>query len=1522
MVKFMMVNPSISASSTTSQPLNTRLNGTYTLILSFANNFFFLISGFFQKVKSFFSLSLSKKQVSSLSQTAPCLEVLSKPVPLITTSKKVGSFALKPIQEKTYPFLDSSPFYLAKKVPTILPEFEKIHLEELNKIRAPLKDVLKSYFEIDTCGYILSPLAGANIQELTTISMERLNRAFRQVAEGGDAAFAHEIRTSLAHLGIASYQVSKEGAIATILQDPVRPNTYKEARNGTQNPPHYKSQPAYMSLWEKAIWMGYREYRHRKFFNTPVDPTIRKLSQDKIKDMPITPQQLAHYERSVRQVHSLHSKGDLFERCANLAEADDFVNGRYNMSNDILSVSLLPKADSKISMRLFTEYGGVTVGLLMAANRVAPQDFGVSFYRNACTVGSGFLTHKNRIGRDGASSYQAQKKLFIDLEERFNNGGSIDHYTPELSQDFSHWVVKKEDVRGMQSSLVQKKHHVGHNEQTFYRGAENDLCCGFFLKSNSDNLSKELREVFELQDKIRRTKGRFIPVFLLDGEKNSLEELPPDSILIKVLGIEGKVTPIVGHKSRFGATLDAAGISETIAKEMIDAAATKSLNIQSLLDLQLLMFNLRDLTGTIGVKKQNLGAQTFTYEDVRLIDNLHLVFPTIHQSQNENAERKELFLSFADVREIKAAPHILRYLECSVGFNLQRFLGVSLKDDGTPQFNPKVLDVFEPEDKKKGDYAKVLSRALQMAVLFDVFGRDTFPKVTSIVKAVRTFYPNLGIMPSGVDMILGSQQMQQILTTTGKSYPKEMSICLEPSPSLVTPQIPIPQLPQDFINRINPFGDCELPTKSFFTSFFLELGIDILKNTLDRSRWDQFVLTDPSLEKLEAVFLQAMPWFNLVDSQEASKLMELIRQTYPIFGFSVDNKDLTLVKSDRLGNWIDRKIKNQIPDTEFPFTSKYFHPQTPGGAVASPMPLRRGGAAFSAMHHPQPHGAKMGRGAILSSLTITDSADSSKTAFAIDPSRFVQSPALLELYNKLIGKIDSTDPRHPVFTRLGLINGAGVPLWDVPSEFHEGNLGKPKAPYIKLQDILGAHATELLSGPAYHPAIFQSDCQSVRVLVDPSKWQSLDQSSIEERTQRFLTHTLAFVTDGDQQVLRQNGLQYSSAVSVPMGGRIEFNPGNEKHWFREDRTKVRRFYGKQTTNPAQSAYTGMGKYSEDDLRNVQDYDALLLSDEERRIKRVSCLKSAYITVTAKGGYNSIRTPLEKHRKVLYLATAGAQFEKYGCGDFTSDRGDTNPNELDATDFIIKVGSLMNPRPLFPTYYPDGKIPAHQDIEKGNPQLKGVLGDADPTKYYVSMKDGAFFNRGAFLSANKEYFDRLVVPEILHRTQGRPFYLKATLFGGGYFAQAASTDLRQEVLHAMVQTYIHLLKEKKFPSGSVIEFPAYGEISALPEKFRQDLLAHAQASGVQIVWTPKGDVFDFAKKTTVTHLEIDPLDFASNDAIVVLGAADPMSFDGNEAPSVSVEAMMGNNSNLRGVMNAHSNMQWLNPKKISVFAKDA
>jgi len=1424
----------------------------------------------------------------------------------------------------------------------------------LLNVRKPLIDELKKYFDLDDQGRIKGFKSGvteAQAEKALSGNEAKIGDLFYQVSLHGDAAYAEDIRTTLSGLNISSTPVDKDAgnplgkAHNTALVRPVSFVKGKSLLTGKVDPATYNSgnqtKPAYITAWGNAIWMGNRDRRHKE------------LNYQNTTDKKISLSQLVDYEGRVKRIYDLHEKCELVCRVANTAEVKDFIGHRNNMGNDILSTTQLPGKGFQLTIKLFCENAGDTVGLLLDPNRVGKQDFGVSFKENAVTYADGFQNNKSRIagrptklhGIKGADSFKAQQDLFAALEAAIKDGWSVNDLQITLKPDGSGYDVKKPDART--GAVTAKSKQVLWNEQTIYRGISRDCFTAFFVKSESDNFSTELKQLFELQERTRAKKGMYIPIFQFKGSTNELEELIPDSLLLSITGATN-VTPITNRKSRFSLELEKAGIDEKMAINMSKAISVNDpalKTIKSLFDLQLLMFNMKDVTGKMTVAvEQPWGGVSF--DPVRVLDNLHLVFPTIHETQNTEAKQKKLFFSPADILKIKDKKNtdLSKYLQTTLKYNLNRFLGISVNGSNIT-FDKKSAELFSENDPKKLDFAKVLSRAVQSAVLFQIYGNDTNETVKKMVEEVRKTWPNIGITPGGIDMILGSEEMQKILTDNG-SKKDALGPNLEPDKTIsAAASRPIPA--SDYtMDALDPFKALSLPTKEKVQKFLKDLGIN-QDGTIFNITFTAFKDSDPHLFGYETAILQAVQMLAVLKEDKLAKdIIDNIRNKCPAFGFTAVKDDSSLPKSDVLMRWLQENIAGQPHQTEFPFTT------APKGQAASAAPVVRGRGRFAQAQMEEEvqsvpfrgrgrfAAAAMGAGGAgvvssgspsaienqpkLDAKGYQDQIEVRKLIPAFNADQLIAAKKQLAATQGLTSdqlaaaqsQLEAAESQLAAAQRLGLVETASIVsvsaaaaaavdpidnrLWMREPKFHDShspNPVNPKNPYIAVKDLLGHNIAQLMTGPALDPNTLAENRASFSIKIDPDLIPK--GTSIEH----LITDTLAVTTEGDRQVLRPNGLQYSQAVTVPGNtppAQIKYNAGNEKHDFR--RTEERRFHDSKINPSTGQKY--VGAYSNADLAEIEKPDELLLSDEERRIKRAGLLAASYVTISAEGGFGSERKPLDRGYKAYYLATAGAQFEKYGRGAFTYQSGKTDANELEATDFIIKPGAKAVNNPLFPAYYANGKIPEHGTVHASD---CSVLNDQDFSKLYVKLLDGGLFNREAFQKANDKYLTELVIPKLNNQMKNGPFYLKATLFGGGFFAEAGKAgNLRSEVVNTMLKSYIKAINNGLVPAGSAIEFPRYGAESSMPAGLIDALKKAAGAKGVELIWTNEGDICDFKPQTSMTGNTVNPVDFEQLGKLAILGAADAMSWHGNEPSSASVEAAFGNNSNLRLVMNWWAN----------------
>jgi hypothetical protein len=1459
-----------------------------------------------QIIVSVQSPSLHAAPPLSITHTFTPLSVVS----LMPTKSVTSSTTTPPVVPVAQP---NAPAKKALTLKTNLPSemmFSRtkfaLHPSEIQQLKDDRADIIKGlgyFFELDEFGYIQGVKDGVNLQAISQ-QEEDFAKLFFNIANRGDAGYAESIRTTLLGLSIASSQVDKNNRNTKLL-DPYRPVNFvnNSTRTGRNEPPNHgkKGQSAYIDLWGQAIWDGYRQYR-RKTYSKPLVA--------KIQDTPFTPAQKAEYQRRLQRVRELHKWGWLVGRVAELEEVAAFAGHRYRMrANDILSTTLWPPTEANITLRLYSESGEAPVGILIDASRTGHDDFALGFSANAYTVGTGYAKLKSAgksSGIDGVVTLQGQHDLYEALNGMAAQGLSVTAIKPTVSADKSSYHVPKADARsaaaptgrGGTSASGQPKNQLPHNEQTFYRGAEREIFLSFFVKSDSDDMPSALRRIVLQQDRLRRGKGIYVPIFQFKGDSNQLEEIVADELVILLLGLKDQVTHHPEAKSRLSQALTDASITNAIAAQA--ALSVKNARYQggflySLFDIQLLMYNMRNLGGSLSVLEKQ--GQHHVYKQIRLLDNLHLVFPTIHKTKNTTSERQNYVLSKGDLQNLRRDTFLLQFFQLSIRNNLKRFLGIQVDGKGTVTFEKKVLKMFDSKDSKRTDFAQVLSRAMQAAVLFDVFSQDV---VSHIVESIRKDLPYLGVTPANSDMILGSCDMQEILTfrnlnpfTLHKSYRPQQLLTGQPLPFPTRP-LTLKQLETvNIFEDSNKFRSVLGSVAAEIGNYLQELGIKVLDTNgnvkIDSTVIDRFrSAEDEHLIKYEAEVMQVITIATMLNPGAASNILTGIRVAYPSFGLSAAGREAHNAQEKRLG-WIAQKLQGSPPSAEFPFKdTKVAENKEENEWEGVPIGVLRN-LVIRGGHLP-PTGGML-------STTVAKVSPAPEKQLMMQNREQLRKHLPAHLASLIPSYVPNSNQAR-VARNLGLINAQGERLWEVEPRFHEGNQGKPVAPYLEFEDMMGENAVELCTGPGFQRATLRADQATFQCDWDMNilsrcyeSTNALTPAAIQER---LLTYTLAVTVDGDTQVLRTNGYHYSTAgAEPPVGGNIKYNPRNERSRFRND---SQRTYLKPL-------YTGFGGYTREELDEVKSYDAGLLSDRERRAKRVGCLPSAYVTVTASGAGEG-RISLDRGYKVLLVNTAGPQFEKYDSPSYTN-VGDPTPqkSELEVADFIIKSNALRVKQPLFPEYYPGGQIPAHGEID---PQHVASSIGFEYDKPYVRLSDGAYFNRAAYQEASNRYL-KWVVPITVTRTRGAA-YIKVTLFGGGFFADTKKAgNLRQEVIYSMVTSWTELLKKNLVPTGSVLEFPRYGALDSLPPTLVRELRHYAKQNGVSIVWSVNGDMHDFGEQKDVEGKIVNPVAFEERSALVIFNAADVMSWAGNEKSSASVDSINGNNSNMRLVMN-----WWANP----------
>jgi hypothetical protein len=278
----------------------------------------------------------------------------------------------------------------------------------------------------------------------------------------------------------------------------------------------------------------------------------------------------------------------------------------------------------------------------------------------------------------------------------------------------------------------------------------------------------------------------------------------------------------------------------------------------------------------------------------------------------------------------------------------------------------------------------------------------------------------------------------------------------------------------------------------------------------------------------------------------------------------------------------------------------------------------------------------------------------------------------------------------------------------------------------------------------------------------------------------------------------------------------------------------------------------------------------LLGYKERRLARKKVIASPAL-LFAMGGYpNSGITYLAKPMQIVILSMAGNQFEM---------------DKLEYQDFIVDKTSRTR-QPLFPQFYP-----------KSMRTLTGISTARYMDEQYYEIDSEHFLDKHALLLSMIEDVTLLLSSFGRMISDGKRGYLHATALGAGYFAQfLGKKDISKLIYQTLLDAYEVVLKS--------IDIGDYGNpIRKIGTIILPDF------TGTKRLYTPKIPNFGL-DWITVKGQHKDCLDFRNIDTRIytlgVINAGDSFAIPGNEFAYSSVEAMIGNNTDLRLMQNYHLN----------------
>ena len=205
--------------------------------------------------------------------------------------------------------------------------------------------------------------------------------------------------------------------------------------------------------------------------------------------------------------------------------------------------------------------------------------------------------------------------------------------------------------------------------------------------------------------------------------------------------------------------------------------------------------------------------------------------------------------------------------------------------------------------------------------------------------------------------------------------------------------------------------------------------------------------------------------------------------------------------------------------------------------------------------------------------------------------------------------------------------------------------------------------------------------------------------------------------------------------------------------------------------------------------------------------------------------------------------------------------------MEFNDFNVVKGTAANSKPIFPHYYANGIKPSFNQAS----QLIGTSA--------TKIDDNLIFLSQAYLMSAIE--DITLVLTAFNAMLTVPMgWLKLTAVGMGFFAKLDMTKSISNILIPLFLQAFHWVAtnlSSKFDKIKVVEFPDY-------------------SGRYKPYWGNQIGSF----RTVHTHKR-DLLLLTGEDAsyrVGVVNPADVMSYKGNEPQYASVEAMIGNNTDLR------------------------
>lgn len=586
----------------------------------------------------------------------------------------------------------------------------------------------------------------------------RIAIALYKLAEIGEGALANRIKIALASAGYLSPQVDGAGQA---VNDTIRPNTFQRIRQLTQTSHpsiavESKNKIRYWDWFDFYIYQGMKACR-RKFLARSSDYVNETDSDDEMlqsadkKDAHYNASHYEDYAWRKKRVDSLHQAGELLTRVVDAKEITQCFGYQYRLDNNSLSTSLLPPRDNRVNMRLFID-GADAICLFLDGHCAASQDYGATFFRNAYTAGDGFLKQASRRTESHASaSLSDMRQLFIDIDALLRSHPRLDYTNLNIVPDNSNRGRWRVNVNGNGTMTTNTPmYQMPHNETTYYRPAERHMIIALGIKCNQIQYTGNLKKLVLIQSLLRTQKQIFLPIYRLDSKRNQLEEIVIGEMELAQLQLTKQVVP---YTRGLQADRSVSYFEKLMQQGRISAAdlsramslAESSPRLAEITNIMMMSLHLNEATDTIGVYDDKKGS----LEEVRLLDNMHLVFPGNFETANKNAYRPELRFSEADIKRIKSNDVLKKVYKILMFENLKKMVGIDFNQPRGQQFSLEKASLYDLNELPKGaslqlatkvDYARVLTRVHRSFIGLELVDKTS---INAVFREIQTIFPKM-----------------------------------------------------------------------------------------------------------------------------------------------------------------------------------------------------------------------------------------------------------------------------------------------------------------------------------------------------------------------------------------------------------------------------------------------------------------------------------------------------------------------------------------------------------------------------------------------------------------------------------------------------------------------------------------------------------------------------------------------------------------------------------------------------------